>query len=195
MARSIKIVLILWGAAALLAAIPFMSTKGHPPAFALLPFIAVLWLVGHLAIWLPSRLVGRFRPAMFPVGCPRSVMLVAAIFAVAFLVGLAILSMQFFFGHALLWIWVQELLLWSLTAVAWLALLARAPWSRHFSAGLLAAATIAFLWVALVGLVLEPSWVLGMLGLAGASLLAWLAKEMALNDGVRRYFTRVDTEP
>ena len=146
-----------WAGVCIFACLLLVLTgrEGHPPAIILLPVVLLAWAVGHGFIWGVQRLADKGRRMVARTAAdgqrwPLGLLLAAvgtgsaALVGVIQIVGTTLKGDLYPFSHASAW-WAM-LVVWMVHAACFAGLLLRRRWSRLLSA------TLAFGWVALLGL-------------------------------------------
>lgn len=156
---------ILWAIVAMsVIAILAMSSKGHPPGIVFVPVVLVIWITGHVFLWLSHLLVKRGQThAENEEGAldkwPLALALIALIFGGTFIFGVITFGVTSLIGsnspRSLL---LTVLLPWLPTSICFIGILLRQSWSRFATSGLFFAAALFLLYQMMQSLGYPPEY-------------------------------------
>jgi hypothetical protein len=108
---------------------------GHPPGLVFIPVAAVIWLAGHVLLWVSRKLAIRGKDLadnrnVVSGKWPPTIILLVFIFGVIFIVGLSGIVWQVLFERD----WLRELAIpltvWIPSSLCFFGILLRQDWSR-----------------------------------------------------------------
>ncbi len=108
---------------------------GHPPGLVFVPIAAVIWLAGHVLLWVSRKLAIRGKELADNRSAasgkwPPTIILLAFIFGIVFIAGLFAIVWQVLFERD----WLRELAMplaaWILSSLCFFGILLRQDWSR-----------------------------------------------------------------
>ena len=121
---------------------------GHPPGLVFIPIAAVIWLAGHMLLWVSRKLAIRGKDladnrSVASGKWPPTIILLVFISGIVFIVGLFAIVWQVLFEHD----WLRELAVplavWIPSSLCFFGILLRQDWSRILAgSGLVVVAVI-----------------------------------------------------
>ena len=131
-----RIVHIVWAIFSLAVCVNLAASNGgHPPAIILLPFALIFWLVGHLLVWLVSKLFGRGKK--LPPGTesdvkkwPLSLLILTVLLGGVFIFGAMAIILLIVIENDWLSDMPVVLAIWLPPSLCFIGILLHKPWSR-----------------------------------------------------------------
>ena len=111
------------------------STKGHPPGIVFAPIALVLWIIGHVLLWLIHKLAIRGNKqadtkSSAESDWPITLVLLAIFFGIIFVFGFFGIALKVMFEHN----WQSKLpimlIIWLPPSLCFVGILLRQSWSR-----------------------------------------------------------------
>ena len=145
---------LVWGTLNFaICALLALSKGGHPPAIAFLPLVAIVWAVGHAAIWAAGRIAARGRRIASVAGngaraWPPGLIVVLVLTGLAGAIGIIQLvvsvAMRELYPSGPLGIWGLTMAIWIAHGACFAGVLSRKRWARYLST------VLALGWIALL---------------------------------------------
>ena len=131
-----RILHIVWAILGVIACVILITSKGgHPPAIILLPIALIFWVVGHLFLWIISKLFARgkkleIRAESDVKKWPLSLIILAVFLGGVFVFGAMLIILQIMFEND----WQSDmpimLALWLPPSLCFIGILLQKSWSR-----------------------------------------------------------------
>ncbi len=134
-----RILHIVWAILGLVASAILVTSKGgHPPAIILLPVVLIFWVVGHLFLWIISKLFARgkkleVRKETDVKKWPLSLIILALFFGGIFVFGAMAIILHMVLENDRLRKLPLMLALWLPPSLCFIGILLQKPWSRIFA--------------------------------------------------------------
>ncbi|MGH1538397.1 MAG: hypothetical protein ACRBDX_10205 [Gammaproteobacteria bacterium] len=132
---------IIWAIVGIsLTVILVTSTKGHPPGIVFAPIAVVIWIIGHVLLWLICKIAIRGNQQAATKSSVRSdwpitLVLLALLFGAVCVFGFFGIVLQIMFEHN----WQSKLpimlLIWLPPSICFVGILLRQSWSRIMAGG------------------------------------------------------------
>ena len=135
-AKLFRILHIVWAIVSLIACVILATSKGgHPPAIILLPIALIFWIVGHLLLWIISKLFGRREKLELGAESdvkkwPLSLLILAVLLGGVFIFGAMAIILLIVLENDWLSDMPAILALWLPPSLCFIGIMLHKPWSR-----------------------------------------------------------------